>query len=412
MWNTFKYTVIYLARDRDILLWALLFPVILATLFSFMFGGIDGTVYARDIGLVVVEDEAWQLQESVVMREAINSMSEPGTAADEQGSLLRTTFVPDEQAARAALSADGVVAYLVMDAQGSPRLSMKLDPSDASITTQQTVLKTAIDNVRRMESAVAGGVEQRILADMASGEGLQALSQVDVLVERAVANLDAELTEQVSLTKNQPTESTRYYYALLGMAAMFGATISLVAMSRARANTSEVGARRALGATSQTRVLLATFAAAWLLSFLCLMVAFAYIRVVLGVSFGGRDVACVAALAMAALVACALGLLVGALPRIPEGGKNGIMTGIACLSALFAGLYGQACMTMADELAAMAPWTEVINPARQISQAFYSLYYYDSYEPFLSALGVLAAMSAVFLAGAALIARRQQHEHL
>ncbi|WP_165172473.1 ABC transporter permease [Adlercreutzia sp. ZJ242] len=451
MWNTFKYTALYLMRDRDLLVWALAFPIILSTLFSFMFAELDDTVYATELGLVVVQDEAWESDEATVLREVVDAVSEPGTAADEMGSLVVPQYVESEEAAQRALADTDAIAYLTVDAQGSPFLHMKLDPSNGALTAQQTVVKTVLDGAQRTGDAVTGAVESRVRSDveqaMVSGafsletldpaalpDSVKSYAQgaapspddlddasallmsvgidVDALIDQALAAADSTFTERVSVTHNAPTESTRYYYALLGMATMFAATIGLVAMSRACSNTSEVGARRALGAVPRAQVLVATFAVSWALAFLCLLVAFAYIRVVLGVDFGGQDAACVGAIAASALTACALGVFVGALPGIPEMAKNGIMTGVTCLSALFAGLYGQACMNLADEIAAAAPWTAYVNPARLISQAFYALYYYDSYQPFLALVGALVAMAAVLLVAAALISRRQQHEHL
>lgn len=451
MWNTFAYTALYLMRDRNLLVWSLAFPIILSTLFFFMFAGLDDAVYATELGLVVVEDEAWESDEASVLREVIGAVSEPGTAADEEGRLVVPQYVEDEAAAKRALADTDAIAYLVVDEGGAPHLHMKLDPSNGTLTAQQTVVKTVLDGALRTKAAVTDAVESRVRADVeraatagafapaafdpqasfasikdceqgaslspddvASASALLASAGIDVdaLVEQARSVADSTFTERVSVTHNKPTESTRYYYALLGMATMFAATIGLIAMSRACANTSEVGARRALGATPRAQVLAATFLVSWLMAFLCLLIAFAYIRGVLGVDFGGQDVACVGAIAASAFTACALGVFVGALPGIPEMAKNGVMTLITCLSALFAGLYGQACMSLADDIAAAAPWSAYVNPARLISQAFYALYYYDSYGPFLSSVGALVAMAAAFLVAAALISRRQQHEHL
>lgn len=499
MRNTFKYTVFYLTRERDILIWALAFPIILSTLFSFMFAGLDEAVYATDLGLVVVEDEAWEADEAVVLREVISAVSEPGTAADEVGSLVVPQYVENEQVAERALAETDAIAYLTVDAQGVPHLHMKLDPSNAMLTSQQTVLKTVLDGAQRTEAAVSEAVEKRIRTDVeqavleggfafgafdstasrAAGSGvpsaadpaasqaaglaapqaansgaqqaansaaqtspdLEALPafvkdyaqgdslspedipaatallssmniDVEALVDQALEVAGSTLTERVSITSNAPTESERYYYALLGMATLFTASIGVVAISRTLANTSSLGARRTLGAISRGRVMTATCAAVWVLSFLCLLVAYLYMRFVLGVTFGGKDAACVLALAVSSLAGCTLGAFVGAIPGIPEGGKGGIVTCIACFGSLFAGLYGQACMTLADQVAAAAPWSVYVNPASLIARTFYSLYYYDSMVPYAESLVPLLVMAAVFLAGTALLARRQQHEHI
>ncbi|WP_165045301.1 ABC transporter permease [Adlercreutzia sp. ZJ138] len=451
MWNTFKYTTLYISREREILIWALAFPIILSTLFSLMFSGMDESVYATDLGVVVVEDEAWESDEAAVLREVMDAISEPGTAADKVGSLVAPHYVESEEDARRTLADTDAIAYLIVDEQGAPQLHMKLDPADSSLTQRQTVVKTVLDGALRTKAAVSDAVESHVRADVeqAARSGsfspetfdVQALPtsvenwdqeaslslddasaasdvlmymgiDVEALVEQALAATDAELTERVSITHNKPMESERYYYALLGMATLFTANIGMLGINRILANTSSVGARRTLGAASRTRVMVATCAATWVLSFVCLLVAYVYIRCAIGVTFGGKDAACVLALAASSLAGCMLGAFIGAIPGVSEGGKGGIITVIACFGALFAGLYGQACMSLADHIAAVAPWSVYVNPASLIARTFYSLYYYDSMVPYAESLAMLLVMAVVFLAGTALLARRQQHEHL
>lgn len=88
-------------------------------------------------------------------------------------------------------------------------------------------------------------------------------------------------------------------------------------------------------------------AASFVTVFFCLLLAFAYMRFVLGVEFGGRDGLAMLALAACALMSTALGAAIGAIPKISIPGKTGIATGITCFCALFAGLYGEPSMQLA-----------------------------------------------------------------
>ena len=104
--------------------------------------------------------------------------------------------------------------------------------------------------------------------------------------------------------------------------------------------------------------------------------------------------------------------MLGALPGMPVAGKVGLATGITCLCALFAGLYGEPAMQLADQISQTAPWAVLINPAAQAANAFYDLTYYDSLTPFFSTVGVLVAMAAVFFVAAALLMRGHNYERL
>ena len=125
-----------------------------------------------------------------------------------------------------------------------------------------------------------------------------------------------------------------FYFALLGMAALFGGTLGMIAFQRLKPNTSPLGARRALGATSHGRTVAATVAASWTITFACLCVTYLYMRYVAGIDFGGRDGACLITTAIAALTATALGCAISAIPKVPESGKSGILTGIVCFASV------------------------------------------------------------------------------
>ena len=268
-------------------------------------------------------------------------------------------------------------------------------------------LKTSI-LVMAMDNYVANAAMIRDL--MNDNPGL--VAQPDMAETLASMTEPIEATVRTTVTANQPKESVRFYFALLGMAALFGGTLGMIAFQRLKPNTSPLGARRALGATSHGRTVAATVAASWTITFACLCVTYLYMRYVAGIDFGGRDGACLLTTAIAALTATALGCAISAIPKVPESGKSGILTGIVCFASLFAGLYGEPTMELADMVSANFPVLDYVNPAVQISQAFYSIMYYDSLAPMVGHLVVLLVMALVLFALSAQSLRRQRYASL
>ena len=115
---------------------------------------------------------------------------------------------------------------------------------------------------------------------------------------------------------------------------------------------------------------------------------------------------------MASFAASAFGTLLGALPKIPTGAKQGLCTAIACTLSLFSGLYGSFAMQLSDLIAQRTPVLSLLNPAQQITNLFYAILYYDNFKPFFTTAGILAAMSLVCLAAATVLLRRQRYEYL
>lgn len=409
----FVHTVRMLVRQRDVLIWVILFPLALATLFHVMLSNIDESYRVDPASCVVVADDNFNSDQAVFFREMLDEVSAPG--ADQ---LLDVAKVATLEEGREVVLSGDAAACITVDEEGLP--SMRVSPLAASLTTgsiDQSIVRAVLDQYRQVyaemkQAFLAQPSAQGIQAPPSEGE-LAEFARSTAMNEAASAFMsNAVKTQQVDVLRVQASSTVRYYYALMGFAALMSITVSINAVSAARANTSAVGARRQVSGVSPARQLAVAMAASFVTVFFCLLLAFAYMRFVLGVEFGGRDGLAMLALAACALMSTALGAAIGAIPKISTPGKAGIATGITCFCALFAGLYGEPSMQLADRVSQSAPWAVLVNPAAQAANAFYDLTYYDSLAPFFATLCVLAVMAAVFFVVAALLMRRQNYERL
>ena len=393
MWTTFKYTAKMLTRTPSLFVWAFAFPILLSTLFMFMFSGLDAQESISPVPSVVVADAAYEGSAFAQMIDQLSTGDDP---------LLDVRQVASEDAARDLVRSGEVAGGFSVDDEGNPVLIAAAgtqSPYSSLSRINATILQTTADSYAQ---------NAELLTQIARTNPL-ALADADA-VQQA---LDAPAaTEQVSLTHGSPSQSVRFYYALLGMAALFTSQVAMFALCQVQPNLSILGARRTVGALSRTKTLAATLTASWSLALACLLAAFAYIRFVVGVDFGGREGLCMVGLAAAALLATALGTLIGALPKMSLPAKSGILTGATCFLSLFAGLYGEPCMQLADDIARAFPITATLNPAKLTTDLFYSLYYYDALGPFFEKMLVLLAFGAVLFALSALFIRRHRYEHL
>ena len=307
MGTLFASTLRALVREKSLFIWSLAFPILMATIFMFMFANLDGAMEFDPVPTGVVADEAWDTSPFSAVAEAL------GERGDDQ--LLDVCRFADGEAAASALVDGEVMGVFSVDEDGEPVLSLA-----PGLQIGQTTDMDAIDR-SILESVVGTYVRDADLMTSIARENPGAFADPGRL-EALFSSVDA--TEEVSLTHAAPKESVRFYYALFAMAALFGAQIAVVAVCWTQPNLSPLGARRALGAIGRTRTLLATLLACWLLSFCCLLIAFLYTRLVVGVDFAGREGLCVAGLGAASLLACALGTALGSLPKLDVGSKTGI----------------------------------------------------------------------------------------
>lgn len=395
MWNTFKYTLLSTLRERGVIIWVVLFPLILATLFNAMFAGIEETAYSLRVIPVAVVDNS-EDGAGKAFDETMKALSE----GDDP--LVSVTKAKTADEAFALLKSGDVVGTITVAADGEPSLQVSPGGGDMGLSMSQverTVLADVVDDFCRSSAAANDIVENDPMA-LANPKVIESFSD------------RAKFTANLTITHSKTREYVRYFYALLGFAAVMAASVGLNAMARIQPNVSPLGARRVVSGTGRGRMLAGAMAASWVVSFCALMLAFCYIRFALGVSFGGREWYCVLGLAVSALMATAFGAILGSLPKIPVAAKSGLLTAIVCLFSLFAGLYGTPALRLADQVAREAPWAATVNPVKQVTDLFYCLYVYTDMEPFFQTIGVLLVLTVVFALVAALFMRRQRYASL
>ena len=384
---TFIATAKMLMRTPALIAWALAFPIVLSTIFVFMFASLDEADEASAVPVAVVADDAY---EASPFSQVVNDLD---------GDLLAVVETGGQDSARDLVQSGEVAGAYAVDADGHLVLIVSTEPSVLATSRAQidaTILQSIADSY-----AQSAALARDATVDPS------AMSEATV-----VGAAQADPIETVSLTHSDPRQTVRYYYALLGMAVLLTSNVAMMAVCRLQPNLSALGARRTVGSLGRGRALAATTATSWVLTFACLVLAFLYIRFVLGVDFGGREGLCMVAIAIGAVFATALGSMVGAIPRLPLDAKSGILAGVACFASLFAGLYGQPCMELADAVARTFPVLAMLNPARAVTDVFYGLYSYDSLDPFFARSALLAVFAAVLFAVAAVLVRRQRYEHL
>lgn len=415
MWQTFLVNLKLHLREKTQLFWLFAFPIILATMFNGMFGNIAESFELHTLDVVVVEDTAWKT--SYGAQTLIDGLSSDSSTSDANGytkvdsdggsKLVNATKVGSAAQAERLL-ADGTVQGMLQVVDGRLKLSVSQSTqssasdvmaSSSGLNISLTVLGNIVDLYNRNTDVVTEIAKNNPTALM------------DSAVTGSIGSANG-YTKEIQLTNFKPSGTARYYYALLGMAALMAMSFAINAVTMTQANLSALGIRRSVSPLPKLRQLLAGFLSSWLCSFLSLTVAMLYIRFGCRISLGGREWAAVGACLVASLAASAFGTLLGALPKIPTGAKHGLCTALACILSLFSGLYGQFAMQLSDQIAQHAPVLSLINPAQQITNLFYDILYYDNFKPFFTTAGILAAMSLVCLAVATVLLRRQRYEYL
>ncbi|RYM92309.1 multidrug ABC transporter permease [Bifidobacterium animalis subsp. lactis] len=426
MWSTFLNTMRVNLREKSSVFWLFCFPIILSTMFMGMFGNIGEVYEIHTMRFAVVADANFcratnarqmlhAMQRNPLRNEGCGNAMEgaaPDTASGQVGSELRNLLelqaVSNVKEAKGLINADhGVRGYINATEDGLLNL---------------TISRASVASVNDDTGNSGFSASLNILHGAVGMFNRRAITVTELLNTDSGVFRDATFTNEmgdtptftkvVSPTHFKPTESVRFYYALLAMTALMSMTFATTTVCATQANLSALGMRRSLAPLSKFNQLMGGFLASWLCASVSMVVATLYVHFVCKVDFGGRWPVLVLALLPASLTANALGTLIGSLPKLTSGVKIGITTALSCVLSIFSGLYGTGAMNLSDWTQRNAPGFAIVNPTQQITNLFYDLLHYDSYAPSLRTSGILLAMTVLALTLSTIFLRRQRYEHL
>ena len=426
MWSTFLNTMRVNLREKSSVFWLFCFPIILSTMFMGMFGNIGEVYEIHTMRFAVVADANFcratnarqmlhAMQRNPLRNEGCGNAMEgaaPDTASGQVGSELRNLLelqaVSNVKEAKGLINADhGVRGYINATEDGLLNL---------------TISRASVASVNDDTGNSGFSASLNILHGAVGMFNRRAITVTELLNTDSGVFRDATFTKEmgdtptftkvVSPTHFKPTESVRFYYALLAMTALMSMTFATTTVCATQANLSALGMRRSLAPLSKFNQLMGGFLASWLCASVSMVVATLYVHFVCKVDFGGRWPVLVLALLLASLTANALGTLIGSLPKLTSGVKIGITTALSCVLSIFSGLYGTGAMNLSDWTQRNAPGFAIVNPTQQITNLFYDLLHYDSYDPSLRTSGILLAMTVLALTLSTIFLRRQRYEHL
>lgn len=423
MWHTFIMELKSSLRTPAVLFWMIAFPVILATLIQGVFGTIaSGDVTLEPAPVAVVSDTAWNTSRGAntfvnafsasASESSTSSGSSTVTGKNSAIALFKRIDAANVAEATTLLRQGKVLAYLSMQDSGDLRLTLsqraatdiaqtKSGGSDGQAWSLIT-LGTLVEQYNERSRIVTQAIEQAAANDPSK------LTDSAWIAALAGANLE-EITRQASGIRHADG-MVRYHVAILAMSILMAMTMTCNMLSALQANLSPLGARVSVSPLSRLARIGAVMLSSWLATFLCMLIVYAYMRVVLGVSFPGREGLAILAIAIGSGMANCLGLALGAIPVISLGAKSGISVAFSLVLSIFTGLYGN--MAFADSVQRAVPGLQYLNPAKQVTNLFYDLLYYDSLAPFARTAGVLAAMSAIALGAAAFELKKVSYDHL
>jgi ABC-2 type transport system permease protein len=370
-----------LGRDRANVFWTFLFPIILATLFNLALGNLYNTESFHTIEVALVESDDYQYLE-----EFKSSMLEAKTSTNGDGINLFKLTECDLDEAKSLLNDNKIIGYI------QPGDPMNLVVKSSGI--KQTIAKSFLESYSQTLNTVE------------SIGTLQPQSYSKVLED---ISKPMDYISLGSMGENPPDVILNYFYALIAMACLFGSYWGVKEIITIQGDLSLKGARINIAPIHKMKMLLCNISAALTIHFIGILLLLAYLILGLKVSFGNDLLYVILTCLVACTFGITLGAMVGTLAKKSAHFKDSILTAIVMFSSFLAGLM---IVDMKYLVTKKTPFLQYLNPAHLVTDAFYSLYYYESNSRFIMNIALMLCYTFLFSFIAYIAVRRRKYESL
>lgn len=370
--HNFKYALKTMLKTKSVIIWTLLFPIALGTFMYMSFGDIfekDGAFKVVDVAVVKnVENEAFETM--------LDELSDKDNTQ-----LLNVSYLSEEDA-ETAIEKEDVAGIIYMNGE----LSLSLKESSYEGTILQTVMNEYLK-------------QENVLNDIAQKD--------PAMLEAAIANmnLNESFCDMQLLSDGNLDVYTNYFYAIFAMSCLFASFGAVEKVCKMQANVSALGMRRCIGPNSKMLTIASEFISMLIVQFIIEVIVLIYFNLI-GVDFGNKYLPMLGILFFGSCIGIAIGIIIGTIKSLSENSKIGITLAISMFLSVLADLI---VIGIKNSIENNMPIINRINPAALITDSFYALNIYDTYDRYLGNMLILGIMTVVLLAISFLVLRRNKY---
>ncbi len=345
--HNLKYSLKSLIKNKGLLFWTFLFPLLMATLFNMAFGNWVESEKFESIDIAIIKNSYYEDNE--VAKRVFESISSG------EDRVFNITYVSDDVALK-LLNDDKITGYIKYYDGGS-------DITVKSNGISATIIKSVVDEIDTYNVMFNDLIEKELTSsfdiDKAVTEAINRIENIQVKTKDvSVKKLDIAVIE---------------YYSLLSMTCLYGGFIALTCISNSLASISSRGKRVEVAPTKKSVIILSSLLSSFIVQMIGALLLLAYLKLI-GVNLYANALGLMVVTVLGVLAGIALGLLISVVNNKNEGVKFGIVIAVSMACSVLAGLTGVSLKYVVDS---NFPIINKINPAALITDGLYALYYED-----------------------------------
>lgn len=388
--SNFKYSLKTLFKNKILLFWTFIFPIIMGSLFKMAFSNIESSETLNIIDIAIVDNE---LSSNKTFIDAIEELSKPG---DNQ--LFNISYLSLEEAQK-NLSSSDITGYIELN-NGTTNITVK----ESGIN--ETILKHVVDEINSNLEMVTSISSAKIAENLNSGHRdinyEQIINETKELVLSSTANIENISNANLSYTMIE-------YYTLIAMTCLYGGILSMFIINLRLPNMKSVGKRISIAPIKKGSMLFGSLLASFIAQLIGLLILFLFTIFVLKVDYGTHFYHVFILSLAGSLAGLSLGVCIGSTFKTNENAKIGILIAFTMLCSYFSGMMGITMKYIVDK---NIPILNMINPANMITDGLYSLYYYDTFNRYYFNLASLLIFSGIMFLISLTSLRRQKYDSI
>ena len=386
--HNFKYSLKILLRNKELLFWTFIFPIILGTFFSMAFSNIEKEESLNIIDIAIVDSGFYQ--DNDIYKKTFEYLSDKNNK-----DRLFNTVVTNLDNAKKLLIDNKITGYLLF---GSDDVRIVVFKNGIN----ETILKYVVDEIESQKEVSSNLIKKEIMDNNGEVNYSDLINKINGLFNDDQVKLNNISNKNLSYTMVE-------FYTLIAMAALYGSIIAMTATNKAIANVSNVGMRSSVAPINKSMILLGGFLASYIVQVIGLSLLFIYTIFVLKVDYGNDFLAVVLLSLAGSLAGLSLGVTVSTLIKSSEGTKTGIIIAITMFWCYLSGMMGISTKYLFDK---NLPFLNKVNPAGMITDGFYSLYYYGVGSRFEKNIISLIIFSLLLFLISLISLRRQKYDSI
>lgn len=370
-----------LLRNKANTFWILCFPVVLGTFFHVAFSNIAASENMSAIDVAVVcEDDTYGKS----LKQSITSLSEGDEA------MLKATFC-DENKAKNLLKDKEVIGIIYSGEVA--KLSISANMSTESLN--QSILQAFVKEYNMYQDSITKIIKNH-----------------PETIQTVLGNFKSvsDFNKEVSISRNPDADPfSQYFYNLLAMACLYTSMGGVFVATENQGNLSQLGMRKCLSPTHKLKSIVSELFATATYEFLLNFIGFLYVAYVLKVDIVSRLPLAVLTTFWGCLTGVSLGFFIGCIGQKSQNFKQGMVFAVTMPLCFLSGLMmGNMKIIIQNN----CPILNKINPATIITDSFYSLSVYETYDRFIFDIVSLLCFVVLFIAGGFLMTRRKKYASL